>query len=61
MDCFEAEGGALFLEDGDRVTIIGDDGGEVSVSIAEVLAYVNWRTSRSGSGDDDPDCDTILP
>lgn len=61
MDCFEAEGGALFLEDGDRVTIIGDDGGEVSVSIAEVLAYVNWRASRSESGDDDPDCDTILP
>lgn len=61
MDCFEAEGGALFLEDGDRVTIIGDDGGEVSVTIAEVLAYVNWRTNRSASGDDEPDCDTILP
>jgi hypothetical protein len=61
MDCFEAEGGALFLEDGDRVTIIGDDGGEVSVSIAEVLAYVNWRAGRSESGDDDPECDTIRP
>ena len=60
MDCFEAEGGALFLEDGDRVTILGNDGDEVSVKIAAVLAYLNWRTSRVPSNEDDPDCDTIL-